>query len=68
MSNKTLIIESCEKIIESDFSNTSIVHVRNSVILKEMLGADLLSHASQIDSLMDNNYDSTNNGCVIIKH
>ena len=58
MSNKTLIIESCEKIIESDFSNTSIVHVRNSVILKEMLGADLLSHASQIDSLMDNNYDS----------
>ena len=31
--NKTLIIESCEKRINEDFSNTSIVHVRNSMIL-----------------------------------
>ena len=54
--NKTLIIESCEKRINEDFSNTSIVHVRNSMIIAKEVGCDLVSHDSQID--MNKIYDN----------
>ena len=37
---KILLIESCEKVIKDEFS--SIVHVRNSVIIKNYLSKFLL--------------------------
>lgn len=54
---KKLIIESCEKIIKPH-EPSSIVHIRNSCILKEKLGFDLISHESEIDSVMDKKYDN----------
>jgi hypothetical protein len=51
-----LIIESCEKIIDRN-SPSSIVHVKNSQIIADYLGADLISHVSQIPSVMDKQYD-----------
>ncbi|GAG07563.1 unnamed protein product, partial [marine sediment metagenome] len=53
-----LIIESCEKGIKADFSNTSIVHVRNSLIIADILKADLVTHESHIDWAMGKDYDS----------
>jgi hypothetical protein len=52
---KILLIESCEKVIKDEFS--SIVHVRNSVIIKNYLECDLISHQSEIDAVKNNKYD-----------
>jgi hypothetical protein len=57
MCKKVLIIESCEKKINSDYSNTSIVHVRNSLIISDILKADLITHESQISRYANNKYD-----------
>ena len=54
---KILIIESCEKIIKPD-QPTSIVHVKNSEIISNYLGADLISHQSQIKDVINNKYDA----------
>lgn len=56
--NKVLIIESCEKkIVQEDFSNTSIVHVRNSKILEKELGYKLVTHMSQIPDALTQRWD-----------
>lgn len=54
---KILIIESCEKKINRNFSDTSIVHVRNSIIIQNILQCDLISHVSEIESIINNTYD-----------
>ena len=52
------MIESCEKkTVEEDFSNTSIVHVRNSLILKKELGYELVTHMSQIPAALQKQWD-----------
>lgn len=52
------MIESCEKkTIEEDFSNTSIVHVRNSKIMERELGYKLITHMSQIPSALNERWD-----------
>ena len=51
-----LIIESCEKVIK-DKNASSIVHVRNSCILKEELNCDLVSHESEIENALLKKYD-----------
>lgn len=51
-----LIIESCEKVISIDAPST-IVHVRNSCILAEKLGWDLVSHESEIEKALEKQYD-----------
>lgn len=51
-----LIIESCEKKYDG-LKNTSIVHVRNSLIIQEFLGCDLLSHISEIPLYENKKYD-----------
>lgn len=56
--NNVLMIESCEKkTLEADFSNTSIVHVRNSLILKRELGYELVTHMSQIPFALQHKWD-----------
>lgn len=55
INKKILIIESCEKIIKDN--STSIVHVKNSLILKNFLCCDFISHESQIESVINNKYD-----------
>jgi hypothetical protein len=52
-----LIIESCEKVIDPK-SPSSIVHVKNSEIIAKHIGADLVSHQSQIQSVMHKKYDA----------
>jgi hypothetical protein len=54
---KILIIESCEKKINRDYSNSSIVHVRNSLIITDVLGADLITHESEIPLYENEDYD-----------
>jgi len=54
----TLIIESCEKVIDEVNNPSSIVHVKNSSIIAKHLNADLISHQSQIDSVKNNQYDN----------
>ena len=54
---KILIIESNESKIERDYSTTSIVHVRNSVIIADYLKADLISVEDEIPSVINNKYD-----------
>lgn len=54
---KTLIIESCEKVIKPN-EVSSIVHVRNSVIMRDELGFDLVSHESEIEKALQNKYDN----------
>jgi hypothetical protein len=54
----TLIIESCEKVIDEVNSPSSIVHVKNSSIIAKHLNADLISHQSQIDNVKNNEYDN----------
>ncbi len=52
------MIESCEKkTVESDFSNTSIVHVRNSKIIEKELGYKLVTHMSQIPDAINEKWD-----------
>lgn len=53
---KILIIESCEKVIDPKLPS-SIVHVKNSEIIANYLGADLVTHQSQIPSVIGNRYD-----------
>jgi hypothetical protein len=53
---KILLIESCEKIINKD-SPSSIVHVKNSKIIADYIGADIISHQSQIKDVINNKYD-----------
>lgn len=56
--SKILIIESAEKKhVAEDFSNTSVVHIRNSLIIAQILNADLISHVSQIEAHILNEYD-----------
>jgi hypothetical protein len=56
---KVLMIESCEKkVINNDFSNTSIVHVRNSVIMRDEMSMDLIAHVSQIKDALKSKYDT----------
>ena len=52
-----LIIESCEKVIK-DKNASSIVHVKNSCILKEELNCDLVSHESEIENALLKKYDA----------
>lgn len=54
---KTLIIESCERKVKDDFSSSSIVHIRNSFIIQNILECDLISHVSEIDNVINNKYD-----------
>lgn len=54
---RILIIESCEKVLKEKV-NSSIVHVRNSILLRDSLGIDLVSHVSEIDEAMKHQYDS----------
>lgn len=52
------MIESCEKkTVEADFSNTSIVHVRNSKIMESELGYKLITHMSQIPDVINDSWD-----------
>ena len=57
MNPRILIIESCEKKINRDYSNTSIVHVRNSLIIADILKADLITHESEIEPHTGKKYD-----------
>ncbi len=61
MSNnlKTLIIESTskKKPLLDDYSDTSIVHCRNSIILKNALDADLIEGEYKLDEILANKYD-----------
>jgi len=54
---RILIIESCEKVLKEKV-NSSIVHVRNSILLRDSLGIDLVSHVSEIDEAMKHQYDA----------
>ena len=53
---KILLIESCEKII-NNAAPSSIVHVKNSQIIADYIGADIISHQSQIKDVINNEYD-----------
>jgi len=57
--SKILIIESTSKTksLTEDFSDTSIVHCRNSIILKNYLGADLLDGEYKLSQIVNNKYD-----------
>jgi len=52
---QVLIIESCEK--KNIDKSSSIVHVRNSLLIKEKLGFDFISHESEIKNVISNKYD-----------
>ena len=52
---KTLIIESCEK--KEIKPNDSIVHAKNSLLLKNYLNCDLISHESHIKDVINKEYD-----------
>lgn len=56
---KTLIIESTSKTkpLLNDFSDTSIVHCRNSLILRDHLKADLLDGEYVLEDVLKNRYD-----------
>ena len=53
---RTLIIESCEKRMIAN-TVTSIVHVKNSLILHDYLGCDFVSHESEVAKALEGNYD-----------
>ena len=53
---KCLIIESCEKRMTVD-AITSIVHVKNSLILRDYLNCDFVSHESEIPKALEKKYD-----------
>lgn len=46
---ENLIIESIGRPIERDFSKTSVVHARNSVILADIIGADIVTCERDMD-------------------
>jgi len=53
---RALIIESCEKRLDSSTA-TSVVHVKNSLILRDYLGCDFVSHESEVAKALESNYD-----------
>jgi hypothetical protein len=53
-----LIIESCEAKIERNYKTTSIVHVRNSVVIADYLNADLISVETEIPEVINKKYDA----------
>lgn len=54
---KILIIESNEAKIDRNYKTTSMVHVRNSVVIAEHFGADLISVETEIPDVINNKYD-----------
>ena len=60
MNGKTLIIESTDKKkpLLSNYSDTSIVHCRNSLILQRALGADLIEGQYKLAEILKNQYDT----------
>jgi len=60
MSHKTLIIESTDKKkpLLSDYSDTSIVHCRNSLILQKSLNCDLIEGQYKLPEILKNKYDT----------
>jgi len=52
-----LIIESNEAKIDRTYKTTSIVHVRNSVVIADYLNADLISVETEIPKVINNEYD-----------
>ena len=56
--NKNLIIESIGRPIEPDFSKTSVAHARNSVILAEIIGADIITCERDIHISNGKDYDN----------
>lgn len=54
---KVLIIESNEAKIDRTYKTTSIVHVRNSVVIADYLDADLISVETEIPDVINNSYD-----------
>ena len=56
---KILIIESTSrtKPLAEDYSDTSIVHCRNSLILKRELNADLIDGEYDLPRILENKYD-----------
>jgi sporulation protein YlmC with PRC-barrel domain len=59
MTENTLIIESTDKKkpLLSDYSDTSIVHCRNSLILQKALGADLIEGQYKLPEILKKKYD-----------
>ena len=59
MQNKILIIESTDKKkpLLDDYSDTSIVHCRNSLILQKALDCDLIEGQYKLDEILKNQYD-----------
>jgi hypothetical protein len=59
MQNRILVIESTDKRkpLLDDYSDTSIVHCRNSLILTQALGADLIEGQYKLDEILQNEYD-----------
>lgn len=55
--SRILIIESIGRRVEEDFSKTAVVHARNSVIIADILGADLLASAKDYELYADKTYD-----------
>lgn len=55
--SRILIIESIGRRVEADFSKTAVAHARNSVIIANILGADLLGSAKDYDLYADKEYD-----------
>lgn len=55
--NKVLIIESYDKRVQTDFNSMGIVHVRNSLLLKDILECDFITQASKINDIVNNKYD-----------
>jgi hypothetical protein len=56
MKSEILIIECKEAKIREDFSNMSVVHCRNSFIIASYLGADLISHETEIENTLKKSY------------
>lgn len=54
---RVLIIESNEAKIDRTYKTTSIVHVRNSVVIADYLNADLISVETEIPDVINKEYD-----------
>jgi hypothetical protein len=54
---RVLIIESNEAKIDRTYKTTSIVHVRNSVVIADYLNADLISVETEIQDVIHKEYD-----------
>jgi hypothetical protein len=58
MNKRTLIIESIGRPIEKDFSKTSVAHARNSVILADILNADIITCERDMSITNEQKYDN----------